>query len=311
MPPALALPVSSRQPETVADLSATQADFDLPDEDAPAKPLLRTNPAGFVALLAIAGALWCTTSLSLCVYVLPLALAGACLGLTGLLIGTGAARRWISAAAAAVGGILLVTALLSPAMLGPAYRLSRQGTPMDTTTIRAVPLESGIISENPDWADASRAALQQGRLRLQIVSAALTQEKEKSASKKKPSDILVVRVRAQRTESPGDLGKRQEKSTAGPGKAAPRLTDAAGNVYAPHEFENRPSPPARKSDKRKSGLFPVSVQEEVFAFDAPPVGAEPLRLEIPSEAWGGQGVFRFTLPGSMFRHERVGPAGGK
>jgi hypothetical protein len=42
-----------------------------------------------------------------------------------------------------------------------------------------------------------------------------------------------------------------------------------------------------------------------------------LRLELPAEAWGGQGVFRFTIPASMVTYRpapRVGgssPRGGR
>jgi hypothetical protein len=45
-------------------------------------------------------------------------------------------------------------------------------------------------------------------------------------------------------------------------------------------------------------LFPGKAVEDVLVFPAP-AGVGPLRLELPAAAWGGQGVFRFTIPASM------------
>ena len=45
-------------------------------------------------------------------------------------------------------------------------------------------------------------------------------------------------------------------------------------------------------------LSPGHGVEDVLVFDPPPATG-PLRLDLPAEAWGGRGVFRFLVPASM------------
>jgi hypothetical protein len=292
------LPAPPPEPDApLAERSVAAAVHDLPDEDdAPAAPRRRTHPLGFVALAAVAAALWCASSLTLCPFVLPAAGAGILFGLAGLLLEDAGSRWLVPAGAAAAGGVVALTAWLTPSLLGPAYRLSRQGAAPDLTTIRVVPLEEGLVSNDPEWVDASKAALQQGKLRVQVVSAAVSLEKEKQSPKKKPVEVLTLRLRTQRGEV---AAKRLEK-------IVPRLTDTAGKEYSARVVEAPPAAP-RKDDRRKAVLFPVTVQEEVFVFEAPPSGAAPLRLEIPAAPWGGPGAFRFIIPAAMIRQERGGP----
>ncbi|HEY8504726.1 MAG TPA: hypothetical protein VIL46_09095, partial [Gemmataceae bacterium] len=83
----------------------------------------------------------------------------------------------------------------------------------------------------------------------------------------------------------------------------PSLTDNSGRAYR----ERQPGPDEDDGEVRKSTLFPVAAGEPDYLFEAPPKGVEFLRLEVPVEAWGGTGVFRFTIPAGMIRDERVMP----
>ena len=61
--------------------------------------------------------------------------------------------------------------------------------------------------------------------------------------------------------------------------------------------------------ERRAAVFPVVFQERVFLFEPPAAGVAYLRLEVPAEAWGGRGAFRFTIPRSMLRAARAGSTG--
>ncbi|TMQ32989.1 MAG: hypothetical protein E6K70_15585 [Planctomycetota bacterium] len=60
---------------------------------------------------------------------------------------------------------------------------------------------------------------------------------------------------------------------------------------------------------RRAAVFPVVFQEGVFLFEPPAPGVAYLRLDVPAEAWGGRGAFRFTIPRSMLRAARAGSTG--
>jgi hypothetical protein len=240
----------------------------------------------------------------------------------GLLVGlaavvlaraSGGARLVLPVAGAAVNGAALLTALLLPGLLGPAYRVWRERDPVDPAVIRVVPLPgrpAGDGPEVPDWVDASRAALQQSGLRVQVVGASVGPAEARATPPKKTpnkkgtaAEALFIRLRARRVEDArafaADLLRQPER----PGEAhPPTLTDNTGKVY-----RRRPAPSAPEG-VGKSSRFPVTVVEEVFAFEAPPPGVGPLRLEVPAAAWGGSGAFRFTIPAAMIGRQPPGPA---
>src|SRR5207249_4308345 len=77
------------------------------------------------------------------------------------------------------------------------------------------------------------------------------------------------------------------------------LTDNTGKAYAQLEVLA-----AGVVDKeRKASVFPVATVDEVLAFAKPARAVESLRLELPAAAWGGAGVFRFTIPRAMIGQE--------
>jgi hypothetical protein len=278
-------------------------------EQTPKRPTRRLDRVALVALLTGGAALLCASAPALCGLVLPLGAAAVILGLAGFLLAPVNARVWLPAVATALGIGVSGAAFFFPALLGPTYRAAREFGRVDPTAIRIIPLAGDVGTTDPEWVDASRAALEQGRVRVEVVWAAVGTDKAKSAVPKKgaPAELLFVRVRTRRVERPGEFAKRADRSGTRLEKPRPRLTDAAGKVYEPREVVE-PAADTRKSDKRRSGLFPVTVQEEEFVFQSPPAGSASMRLELPAETWGGTGTFRFTIPSSMIRHEG-GPAG--
>jgi hypothetical protein len=246
--------------------------------------------------------LLCASAAALCGLVIPAALLALLTALAALwrAVTGGRFRPGLAVAGAVAGAGVVGAAWLSPGLLGPTYRASRDRDPVDPEAARAVPRPghkpAADLAEG-DWADASRAALQQGPVRVEVIDAAVGPAKTRAG----PQRCLRVRVRVHQVEGASDFAaKRWERPEFGDDRARPTVTDDAGKVYQPRQAGD--AAPA-DSDVRKSSRFPVTVVEEEFLFEAPAAAPRPLRLEVPASAWGGTGVFRFTIPAAMIRRD--------
>src|SRR5262249_39612767 len=156
----------------------------------------------------------------------------------------------------------------------------------------------------PDWVDASKAALQQGRLRVQVVAVTVGPLPPRDGSKKKlnPEEYLVIRLRANKVEGSREFRTDPMQWPGRTGeKVSPTLTDNTGKVYQERNVLDDTEVVG------KSSIFPVSVIDEVFVFEPPPPGLDSLRLEIPASLWGGSDTFRFTIPNSMISRQPAVP----
>jgi hypothetical protein len=138
---------------------------------------------------------------------------------------------------------------------------------------------------SPEWVDASRAALAQGALRIEVMGVTVAPVALRNSSGKPtytPEKYLNVRLRIYRTKSGGIR-------TEG---ARPVLTDPTGRVYS------RPALDLPANAIAAGESLPPML-DEVFVFEAPSADSPFLHLEIPSEPWGGLGTFRFALPKEM------------
>jgi hypothetical protein len=196
-------------------------------------------------------------------------------GLAGLLRAEGA-RLLLPAA-----GFLTATAVL----LGVAVFGTRSGGGPgdggDPGALRVVPLAGPGVPgapTDPEWVDASRAALQLGTLRVQVVSAATTPGASAS---------LAVSVRVFRLGIGGGGG----------GAGRPTLTDKNNKPYA-----LRSEPVTRGPDPRKP-FATLDFADSVYQFDLPPAGADPYRFELPVDGT----PFRFTIPAAMVRRDGQPP----
>jgi hypothetical protein len=276
------------------------------------------EPVGVVALLLGAAALICAAVSWLCVWVIPASVLAVFAGLMGMMLAKtfGRHRLLTPVAGSGLGVLILLTALVLPGLLGPAYRSYRERDTYDPGAIRAVPLARRLADDtlpSPDWIDADRFALQQGRLRIQVASLVVGpveppgKAKKKDKPKEKPPEFLVLRLRVNQIEGTSEFAA-DPLNWSSPRNEKPflTLTDSTGKVYAP-----RTVPGVRTAEEvRKSSLFPVTVVEEVFAFEPPPASVESLRLEVPVSAWGGAGVFRFTVPNTMVIRQPAAPVRG-
>jgi hypothetical protein len=251
------------------------------------------------ALLLGGTALLCASFPSLCGLVVILGSIALVLGFAGIYLALtrGQFRLAFPIAGTAAGGGILLAGLMFPELLGSVYLASRAKDTIDPTAIRVVSLANArgsAESASPDWVDATACALQQGRLRIQIVSVAIRPMKEGAspAQKLPPGRYLFIRLRIHQAEG----------ADKAPEKPALRLTDPSGKVYAQQDVREVAAAPTG----RKVSPFRAHFNDEVFAFVTPPPGLEYLRLEVPVESWGGKGVFRFTIPRRMIGEERAG-----
>jgi hypothetical protein len=276
--------------------------------------------AGAAALLLAGSALLCASFSFLCGLVAPLSGLGLATGGVALVLARFAAKGGLllPVAGSVAAGAILNVALFLPAMLGPTYERSRQSGDPARNVLRAVPLGSGpVIFQTPEWVNASQYALQRGDLRVHIVGVAVDPVPGTTKSKSKPSQesSLLVRVRvtlAERQSSGQNkafdwIENRENKPFGGNNNPIPILIDGAAKSYAFRESKVFDSVGA----KRRANLFPVQTADEVFAFETPPEGWESLRLEVAAAAWGRAGVFRFTIPATMFVSAPAGEADNK
>jgi len=168
------------------------------------------EPLGVLALLAGGTALLCASAPVLCRFVLPLGVLAFLLGAAGLVrvFALGRHRLLFPIAGTTVAGLLLATAMLFPSLLGPAFAVSRAKEPIDPVAIRVVPLAGkpgSAGTESPDWVDASRAALQEGTINVQVISASVRHvgPKSPSTSKVPPGDYHFIRLRTQHVDAAG------------------------------------------------------------------------------------------------------------
>jgi hypothetical protein len=289
--------------------ATTLPEFHEPGSEVPFTRRL-IHPAGAAALLLAGAALLCAAVQALCFLVLPLAILAFLIGAIGTFVAwpKGGMRLGFVSAGTVVAIAVLGTALLAPGLLGPLYHAYRQKDDEDLTKIRAVPLPGRPASddlEGPDGVDASRAALQQGRLRVQVAAVTVGPLPPADGSKKKanPDEFLVIRLRANRVEGGKEFAADPARWPGHQGaRPRPTLTDNTGKAYREGSVLSDPE------NVGKSTLFPVAVVDEAFAFEPPAAGVGQLRLEVPAELWGGSGVFCFTIPNTMISRQPVNPA---
>jgi hypothetical protein len=204
-----------------------------------------------------------------------------------------------------VAAAVLAAATFSPALLGPGFEWSRMKSTYDPEAVRLIPLRLAATGsdglETDGYADASRAAIQQGSFRVRVVSAAVApvQVVDAKARYTKKS-YLIVAVQIQHTGA-GERVRLVHWGTTGERVVPDATATANGRTLAPADLDREV--PVGISYGQE--LFPAGSASDVLIFDPPAPGAA-VRLDLPAEAWGGRGAFKFQLPGSM-----IGPQPGK
>jgi hypothetical protein len=259
---------------------------------------------GIAACLVAGAALIAASIEATVVLTRPLAGLGVLLGVVG---SVAAFRHEEPRASLPVCGaiaclLVLTIAVFMPGILGPSYEASQQDSDYDPEAIRPVPLTltvSGSL-ETDGYADASRAALLQGTVRVQITSVTIAPVRVLGVGtrySKKP--YLAVAIRVQHLGH-GPMVEFRHWGTTIERNVPTAKATVAGLSLTPSSLF--PDIPADVNDGAR--LFPNRAISDVILFEAPSTSG-PVRIEMPAEAWEGKGVLRFEIPRSMIVDRRT------
>jgi hypothetical protein len=269
---------------------------DSQDEDEHAKN--RLHPLGVAACLCAGVALLVAALPAVAFLTRPVAGVGMLLGIAAIaaVSGTRPARQVFPVIGAVVSGLVLLVALFAPSLLGPQYEASRQKSDYNPETVRVIPLQltSKDRLDYDGYVDAGRAVFQQGHIRVQVTAAVV-------------GPVQVVDSKKRFTKQPYlAIGVRVQHLGNGPQVRFIHWdTNGERNVpAATASVEGRPLSLANTGSDVPVGvafgvdLFPSKSVNDLLVFEAPTT-AGPVRLELPAEAWGGKGTFKFQIPTSM------------
>jgi hypothetical protein len=274
--------------------------------------LCRVHPVGLAALVLASVALACASLPGLSGLTRVLAGGGLLTGLVAVAMCLASERPyWLfPIAASSLAAVVLTLALFFPAALGPVYEAWAQRSSENADEVQIIPLRSNWRPADVSadgWADAMRAVVQQGHIRVQVAGASIGKVRLRAA---KPTftkeNYLTIQLRLVHVGSAREI-EFQHWGDANADRATelPTLTDAAGNGCAWQTFE--PSMVVL-GQARRASLHPGQFADDVLVFAVPKTGAElktDLRLELPAAAWGGRGVVRFTIPAAMFARPKT------
>src|SRR5262249_17988291 len=139
-----------------------------------------------------------------------------------------------------------------------------------------------------EWVDASKASIQQGNFRVEIVEVRVGRVRDLPAS-----NYLLITVRVYRSGLPSE--------TVGPSlswdeKATAVLRDSSESRYD--------QVAVIREGERGTGPVPrpgLQVADTLLAFTLPSGNNEPLQFVLPAAACGGVGEFKFAIPKAMIK----------
>lgn len=252
------------------------------------------NTGGIVACVAACAAAVVASFHETAFLTRPLAGVAVLVGVVSILLTLGSRPLAfvLPAIGTGVSVVVLVLAFVSPGTLSPQYEASRQPVTFNSEAVEfvALSLDSGQQLALDGWADASKAAVQQGTVRVQVTSATLgpvdIEPRDNAKSRLTKERYLTIAVRVQHlghdvpvTFIPWSHDTAVERN----GRRSTALD------LTPHVVTGQLRDPIQ--------LHPGKMVGTVFVFEAS-THPEPIRLELPAEAWGGRGMFRFSIPAS-------------
>jgi hypothetical protein len=292
--PAAPPPASPGPPLTTPILTSELAPDESEDEG------WQPHPLGVLACIAGGVSLIAATQPGWAFLTRPLSGVGFLIGGVAVLhaLDGRPVRQLFPAAGVVLSGLVLAVALFVPGLLGPRYEVSRIRSDYDPEAVRMIPLKLGPDSASglaaDGWADASRAAVQQGHVRVQITGAGVGPVQVVDSKKRYTKHpLLAVGVRVQHLGH-GQPFRFVHWGTTGE-RAVPQVvaTRDGTRLTPAHLGTDVPAGVTYGYD-----LHPGKGVDDLLVFEAP-AGHGPVRLELPAEAWGGRGAFRFQIPASM------------
>jgi hypothetical protein len=265
------------------------------------------SPWGVASLCCAALALITSTALGIRWLTLLVAAVGIIVVVVGV-YSTGESRDtkdrvWLSVGGG-LNGLVLCVALFVPGLLNSWWWIDTSAPTNDPNHQVVVPyddpLAPGRQPVDDEWADAASEAVRQNDALVRLQSVKIGPLKGRGSRK-----YLLVHFRL------ANCGREQIIKFDGFVNNAHRLvlTSESGQAYPLLEQRKRKPTKApavfEESSESAFELLPTMPQDLLLVFEAPPSSFEPLRLEVPSSAWGRNGVcrlriaapFEFVLPG--------------
>jgi hypothetical protein len=260
------------------------------------------HPGGLAACLLASGGLLAASLPWLSVAAMPLCALGLLVGAVAVYQAAHAKpqRRVLPIAGASASALILIVAWLTPQWLGPVFNASRQRVDFSPETIVAVPLRLGLEAESLEadgWTDASRAALQQDSVRVQVAAVSVGPVKFAAPKGMSKENYVAVSLAIQH------LGHGQSVTYIHWGAPGMQETPQPTLMQAGRKLEHRVFESDVVAGQVRQGqtLYPGKGIGDVLLFDGSATPGEPLRLELPAAVWGGRGALKFAIPAAMVK----------
>jgi uncharacterized ParB-like nuclease family protein len=299
-----ALPAATSLPARPSALVATAADR------LPQPPVVARAPSRASRLGLLGPAAFCLGSAALVlgslppldVLTVPLSGAGALLGLLGISFAQASGRGMLMSVVGSLVSVpVLVLALFWPTVLNPTHMGTAAAAGPDAGQLLAIPIgkEEGRPigdAQDPEWVDASKETVQQGDLRVRVLSAVVKTPdfKELGPGRAARERCLLIAVRVYNIGAARRVEYVSWGETAGDAlPSRPDLRDNTGKAYPLRDFG---AGATLAGHVRRAGVKPASFVNDVLAFEPVPSNVEYLRLELPAAACGGTGKLRLQIP---------------
>lgn len=201
-------------------------------------------------------------------------------------------KVWL-AMAGALSGVVLVLTVFAPGILYSRWAIDTPVARSNPNEMVLVPREKQGEKGSPlspeEWVDAATEGIRQDDMFIRVESVKIGPLQGTTGPPRLQIHLRLANTKTETITVPGfDSSERR-----------PVLTDDSGRSY---EFlEQRRRRPARGAPvfeapgPQPGELLPNSNLDHLLVFSAPPSGFVPLKLTVPTSAWGRKGECKFRI----------------
>ncbi|MCS6977043.1 MAG: hypothetical protein NZM31_08575 [Gemmatales bacterium] len=290
---------------TAADVSGVPASSIRPFMIDPWKPTQRMNNPAVLGLFFGAAALLTASLPGVHVASIPLAGIGLLFALLGILYAIGRERGMVVAVlAAALNGLMLILMIVAPWLLNMQLAFEGNGEESDLPKLASSPTtgrgEARTLDES-EWVDATSTAIHRQDVWVKVQSARIERVGFEVQGRRQLSDrpYLVIRIQLANVgvERPVEY-KSWRQFQSGSGSERVTLRDSSGRTLG---AAGLPSGTQLVGAVREARIFPDKSHDDFLVFEPPGNDFQFLDLQLPGQAVGVEGDFRFRIPRSMVR----------